>query len=158
MHGRGQIPFVVLALAAGGCAHTMIEGTQIPDTDDNRALVQILAEVCEAMEARDADRILAHVSEDYFEDGGTPKPDDDYGYKELVSSVLPESLSHTTEVHLTMQVHEVVVEGDRARADIRYDSRVHLDMPSGALWDSHKEFNRVEFAREDGAWRIVSGL
>jgi hypothetical protein len=120
--------------------------------------VRILYEVREAMEARDADRLLAHVSEDYFEDNGTPKPEDDYGFKELKSSVLPQSLSHTTEVHLSLEVHEVVVEGDRARADVRYDSRVHLDMPSGALWDSHKEFNRVEFAREGGTWRIISGL
>lgn len=159
MHRGCQIAIVALALAAGGgCAHTLIAGTQIPDTEDNRALIRILDDVRAAMEARDAEKILTHVSADYFEDSGTPKPDDDYGYTELKTSVLPDSLSHTTEVHLTFQIHEVVVEGNSAHADIRYDSRVHLDMPSGPLWDSHKEFNRIEFAREDGAWRIVSGL
>jgi hypothetical protein len=61
-------------------------------------------------------------------------------------------------MHVSFVVHDIVVTGEHAHADIRYSSRARLDLPSGTLWDSHREFNRVVFARENDAWRIVSGL
>ncbi|MEE8409141.1 MAG: hypothetical protein V3T05_06025, partial [Myxococcota bacterium] len=146
------------ATAIHGCAHTFIEGTQIKDTEDSRALLAVLDIVRAAMEARDPEAILAVVSKDYFEDSGTLDAADDYGYQELSTKILPESLAATKEIHVTFQIYEIVVADDRAHADIRYASRTHIMLPAGPLWDTHREFNRVEFAREDGAWRIVSGL
>jgi hypothetical protein len=145
----------VLALA---CAHQRIPGTRVPDTAENREVMAVLEKLQAAMQARDVAGIVPLVSPKYFEDNGTPDPTDDYGYGELKDKILPESFAVAAEMHVSFDVHDIRVEGEKAHADIRYDSRARLELPSGTLWDSHREFNRVVFAREDGAWRIVSGL
>jgi hypothetical protein len=146
-------------LLLGGCAHQMIEGTQIRDTAENREILDVLTKLQEAMRARDADAILSMVSRSYFEDNGTPDQKDDYGYEELSTQILPQSLEVATELFVTFEVYEIVVDDAHAHADIRYASRTKVELPSGTLWDSHREFNRVELARgDDGAWMITSGL
>jgi len=148
----------LLLLGSMACAHTYIAGTDVPDTDDNRAIMEVLLSYKKALEARDVNGILGLISKKYFEDNGTPDQSDDYGYEQLSTKILPEALAATKEMYADFQVHVVEVDGDKAHADIRYDSRARLDLPSGALWDSHREFNRVEFEREGGKWVIVSGL
>jgi len=147
-----------IVLLTGACAHQVIEGTQVRDTEENREILAVLIKLQEAMRARDADTILTMVSRAYFEDNGTPDPRDDYGYDELSSTILPQTLEVTKEMFVTFVVHEITVEDGHASADVRYASRAKLELPSGTLWDTHKEFNRVELTHEDGAWRITSGL
>lgn len=148
-----------LLLTTGACAHQMIEGTQIRDTDENRAVLGVLTKLQEAMRARDTDAILTMVSHAYFEDNGTTDPRDDYGFDELSTTILPQSLEIAKEVFVSFEVQEIVVEDEFAHADVRYASRAKLELPAGTLWDSHREFNRVELARgDDGAWLITSGL
>jgi hypothetical protein len=148
----------LLLLASFACAHAKIGGTEVPDTVDNRAIMEVLLAYKTALERRDADAILALISKKYFEDNGTPDQADDYGYEQLATKILPEALAATKEMYADFQVHGIDVEGDKANADIRYDSRARLEMPAGPLWDSHREFNRVELERQDGKWMIVSGL
>lgn len=143
---------------ACGCAHTMIEGTQIPDTGENRKILQVLINLRRAMQARDSDSVTALISKTYFEDMGTADPADDYGYHELTTEILPQSMKITKEFYVNFEVHEVVIDGDIAHADLRYSSRARLELPSGSKWDTHREFNRVQLAREDGTWVITSGL
>ncbi|MBI3179742.1 MAG: hypothetical protein HYZ27_08770 [Deltaproteobacteria bacterium] len=157
MNAMRTLPFLVLATTLA-CAHSYIPGTRVRDTSENREVVDLLEKVRTAMEARNAEQILALVSSRYFEDNGTIDPEDDFGFEELRAKFLPESLAAAQEVHLSFEIHAVEIEGDRAHADIRYNSRARFKLPAGSLWDSHREFNRVEFAREDGSWRIVSGL
>ena len=162
---RGSATAIVLGCAissifllGGGCAHQKIAGTQIPDTAEHRAVLAVLEKLRTALEERNAETILSLVSPHYFEDLGTSDPTDDYGYRQLKESILPQSLKVTDEVFITFQIHEVAVEGGKAHADLRYKSRAHLSLPSGGLWDAHNEFNRVQLALEEGRWQIVSGL
>lgn len=155
-----RVTAVLLACASlfGGCAHGNLPGTTIPATDDNRAIYDILVAFRTALENRDSAALTALVSKKYFEDNGTVDATDDYGYEELTTKVLPQSLAATKEMYLTIEIHDIVVHGDSASADIRYASRARLDLPAGTLWDSHREFNRVEFEREAGQFMIVKGL
>lgn len=159
--GRLAAPMVavclVLALATG-CAHANLPGTQIRDTQITREIYQTLVEVKEALETRDADKLIAHVSRSYFEDNGTPDPKDDYGFLELRESLLADALGTAKDLSLSVQIYDIEVDGDRAWADLRYMSRARLEFPSGRLWDSHRDFDRIEFLREDGQWLIVRGL
>jgi hypothetical protein len=150
--------FLVVALAVIGCAHSKIKGTSIPDTEENREIYILVGQVQRAMVDRNSDALLALISPNYFEDNGTARREDDYGFAELSSKILPESMKAAKEIHLDVEVHEIIVDGERAHADLRYDSRARLEMPAGTIWDSHREFDRIIFAKEDGAWRIVSGL
>jgi len=149
---------LLLLLAAGGCAHANIEGTTIEDTKDNRELLALFGKVREAMQNRDAEMILSMVSKNYFEDMGTVDPKDDFDFERLKTKVLPASMEITKEFKVDFEVHAITVDGDYAFADVRFWSRMRLDMPAGPLKETHKDFNRVEFAREDGVWRITSGL
>ncbi|MBI5507827.1 MAG: hypothetical protein HY903_03630 [Deltaproteobacteria bacterium] len=153
-----RIGLAVWVTGLAACAHSYIAGTQIPDTSDNREIYKILATMRAALEAKDDKAILAVVSKRYFEDNGTTEQTDDYGYDELANKVLPESLGAAKELYVTFEVHDIAVEGEKAHADIRYASRARLELPSGTLWDSHREFNRVELAREGERWMVVSGL
>lgn len=148
----------LLVATSWGCAHGTIEGTQIEATEDNKQVYRIIEDVRAALEAKNADEILKHVSVNYFEDNGTATQTDDYGYNELKSRVLPESLATAKELHVAITVQDIKVVGDKAIADVRYSSRAQLDLPSGTLWDSHRDFNRLTLAKEDGVWKITSGL
>lgn len=153
------ITAVVLgATGLSGCAHSYIAGTTVVDTPENRSVVDVLAKMQEALRARNADQLMALVSPSYFEDMGTPDPSDDYGYEQLRNEILPRSLEVTKELYVDMKVHDVVIQGDQAYANVRYSSRARLDLPAGTLWDTHSEFNRVEFALENGRWMITRGL
>ena len=153
---------VGLAMAAlfaqGACAHATIPGTQVLDTPPNREVYGVLKEVKIALESRDADRLLGLVSPRYFEDNGTPDPKDDYGYLELRESLVKEAMETAKDISLSVQLYDIEVDGDHAWADLRYTSRARLELPSGRLWDSHRDFDRIELVREDGRWLIVRGL
>ena len=140
------------------CAHSNIPGTEVPDTSENREIVEVLETMRQAVEGRDLAKLRALVSTEYFEDMGTPDPRDDYGYAELTSKVLPQSFERTEEMYVTFRVFDVVVEGDEAHADLQYSSRARLTLPSGDKWDSHQEFNRVKLQRSADKWLIVAGL
>lgn len=150
-----------LAVVAGSfaCAHGVIPGTQIPNTDENRQVYDVVQNTVNAMNARNAEALIALLSPRYFEDNGTADQSDDYGYEELTSKILPESMKVAEEIQLEVEVQDIVVSDDnRAHADVRYRSRIRLKLPSRTLWDTGRDFNRIELARENGVWRIVSGL
>ena len=150
---------ILLCCFSLGCAHSKIPGTEVRDTQENREIVDLLETMRKAVEIRNLDGVRALISPDYFEDLGTADPRDDYGYVELTSEILPESFKRTLEMYVTFRVFDVVVEGDKAHADIQYSSRARLSLPDGETWDSHQEFNRVELRRTPkDTWLIVAGL
>lgn len=141
-----------------GCAHTLVPGTTIDDTDDNRQIMEVLKSFKTALQNRNQEALLGLVSESYFEDMGTSDPTDDYGYDHLRNVIVPTSMKVAGKIMTNFNVHEIVVDDDKAYADIRYTSRARLDLPTGPLWDSHREFNRMDLQLEDGRWLITRGL
>ena len=158
MHQRLLFILLMTAAMAGACAHSMIEGTNVRDTDENRAIFNQIVKVRTALQTRDPNMLLGVVSTQYFEDCGTPDPTDDYGYHELKDKIMADALQNAKEVFVNFQVFDIQVRGDQGRADLRYNSRTRLDLPAGQLWDSHRDFDRLEFIREKGEWKIISGL
>ena len=53
---------IALACTGIGCAHGTIEGTTVPDTEENRAVLEVLKTYRTAMQERDVDKIIALVS------------------------------------------------------------------------------------------------
>lgn len=148
----------VTALIAPGCAHRTIAGTQAKDTPANREIYDVLVKLRHSLEERDAATLMSLVSKSYFEDNGTPDPKDDYGYTELSERIAADTLSTAQEVSIALQIFDITVHGPRAWADLRYTSRARLELPNGRLWDSFRDFNRVEFVHENEGWRIIRGL
>ena len=142
----------------GGCSHAHLPGTTIRQTSDNRPIYDVLEEIRTALEERDSKRLMAVVSRRYFEDNGTATNRDDFGFLELDGHLMRETLAVAKELELQVQLYDIVVRGDHAHADLRYAMRTRMELPGGRFWDTHRDFNRIEFAREQGAWKVISGL
>ena len=140
------------------CAHAVIPGTEVRDTPENRQIMSVIDKLHEGLQSRDGELIISLVSTQYFEDNGTVSQKDDYGYGELRDKIIQQCLKATSEFHVNFTVHEIGVDHDRAHADIRFVSRAHISMPSGAVWDTQRDFDRFELIKEDGKWLFTSGL
>ncbi|MCC6621593.1 MAG: hypothetical protein IT385_10090 [Deltaproteobacteria bacterium] len=148
-----------VVLSAGACGTTMIENTEIPATEENKAIYGRVLEYRRAMEARDADKLIAMVSRRYIENGETTDdPNDDYGYDELRDRVVAQFRDNVLEVQLRILLRRIEVDGDRAHADYEYFYNYKFVEGGVTGWRPKNDFNRLEFVREDGQWMIAGGL
>lgn len=153
-----RIVSAALALGVGACAHAKIPETSIDDTPENRAVLQLVEDYQTAVEALDADAVLALVSPSFYEDNGNTDSTDDYDYDGLKVD-LRASFERTRAIQLVLRVDEIEVEEDTAYAELRYEYRAQNDYPSGLKWDTGSDRTRLQLVRTpDGPWRILSGI
>lgn len=147
---------LVLVVATLGCS-TPIKGHKVSDTKLNREVLAVMTAYQSAMEARDADRVLGLVAEQYFEDLGNAQTSDDYGRKAL-SKKLKEGFAKTTALVMKLELLDVVPQGDALAARMRFEVRYRFDLPSGSRWERHTDDNEVILVREGSTLKIKSGL
>src|SRR5687768_15754260 len=70
-------------LAACGGSSSNIPGTKVPDTGENRDIINAVENYRIAVERRAAAALLLMASKNYWEDAGTIGGSDDYGYDRL---------------------------------------------------------------------------
>jgi len=146
---------VVIGLAA--CGTKRIPGTEIRDTSDTRAIVSVIDQYRTAAERRDAEAVLSLVSAQYFDDAGTPDPADDQDYQQLLQR-LPDDYAKLAAVRLGMGVKAIDVADDTATADIFFDGHWRIATESGEVAKQSSDVNRMKLVRENGVWKIASGL
>lgn len=147
---------VVATLCA--CGPRNIPGTNIANTDENHAILRVIADYKTAYEARDADGVLRLVSPKFYETNGTPDPADDYDFKGL-QKILVDEFKQVENPGLDIDVRKVDVKGDEAVVDYYYTARFQLAKagPNGGF-KSSADVAEIRMHREDGGWKIVSGL
>lgn len=152
-------PIACLAavLAAAGCSPKRMPGTNIEDTPDTRAIVGTIDAYRQAAERRDPDAVLALVSRKYFDDAGTPDPADDVDYDQLRRRLVADYAKLVT-VRLEINVNRIDVNDGRAAAYVFYDERYRIRTTAGEVPKQASDVQRMQFVREDGAWKFVSGL
>lgn len=151
---------LALALATlVACAHDKIRGTQIDDTPENREIVDLVQAYHRAVEARDADAVLAMVSSRFYEDNGNTDRSDDYDKRGLADT-LKADFERTKALTLEIRLDGVEIDEEAQVADafILFDVRGQAEFPSGATWKTMSDRARLRFAREGGKWLIVSGI
>lgn len=148
---------LVLALAAAGCAPSLIPGTQVNDTTDNRAVYQVVQTYREAMDCRDAAAVLALVAPDYFDTAGTPAPEDDVN-RAILEQRVPQDLAKVDAVKLEISVRKIEVKGDRAEAEVFYDGWYRVKTPSGAVPRRDSDVHRMKLRKVEGRWLFTGGL
>lgn len=154
---------VLLSLGVGaalgtGCATVMtIPGTTVADNKPNRELVAFCEKYRRALEERDAPLLLTMASPSYFEDSGTPKADDDYGYDGL-QSVLAKRLAQLKTLRYDIEYRNVEIEGSRAKVDIRYDASFQLATELGDRWERKQSDKRLELEHDGKRWLFVAGM
>jgi hypothetical protein len=175
-------------LSSSACATARIPNTDVPDTRENQEIIQVAERYRRAVEQRDVRTLLSMAAPNYFEDGGTPMGDDDYGIDGL-RRLLATWAETVREVRYECRYHRVRISEDGNSASIDYTFtgsftlvRPPVDVPEGMVappesifrtdparapqsnrepresWHRRVADNRLELQRIDGQWRIVAGM
>jgi hypothetical protein len=149
----------IFALLLAGCGTLLyIPGTTVADTPTNRIIIRDVCEKYrEAMEERDAARLLSMASPHYYEDSGTPKGEDDYGYEGL-KTVIATRMAALRSVRYNIEYKDVTVSGNRAHVDIRYDASFQLATEMGDRWERKQNDKRMELEFDGKRWLFVGGM
>ncbi len=125
----------LLALAPGldACVTGNIPNTDVADNSENREVIGVAERYRRAVEQRDVRTLLSLAAPNYFEDGGTPQGDDDYGYDGL-RRLLAVWTEEVREVRYEMRYRRVTFErdGNRAQVDYTYTGSFTLRRPQMA--------------------------
>src|SRR4051812_8513282 len=104
---------LTLALALCACSHRTIPGTNIDDTPEVRAVLDVFGQYKNAMEARDPSTLLQLMAPTYF-DGSDPQHPVDAA---SLQRGLPHQFDNVTGLKLEVKVKDVEVKGNDARVD-----------------------------------------
>jgi hypothetical protein len=146
------------ALSFGACATVRtIPGTLVVDTKENREILDFCERYRHALEDRDGSQLLAMAHPQYYEDSGTPKADDDYGYEGL-KEVLSKRLASVRAIRYNIEYRKIDVSGKHAKVDIRYDASFQIATEMGDRWERKQNDKRIELENDGRRWLIISGM
>lgn len=154
-------PLLLVLLASTplvpGCAETLIPNTDVPDTAENREIVDFIEGYRHAVEERNPAAILLLVSERYFDDNGTPGADDDIDYGGLRDR-FQRWEGDVVDIRYEMRYRRITFEPDRVFVDFTYTGSFKVRDLDGERWSRRLADNRIEIVRENDEFRIISGL
>jgi hypothetical protein len=148
---------LMLALVPACAMINVIPGTKVPDTRPNREILDVCEKYRHALEDRDSATLLTLAHPNYYEDSGTPKGDDDYGYEGL-KDVLAKRLAALKTVRYNIEYRKVAIEGHHASVDIRYDASFQLATEMGDRWERKQNDKRLELENDGKRWLIIAGM
>lgn len=147
------------ALLATGCAKNYIPNTEVEDTEENRSIIEFCESYRIALEARDLVKILSVVSDDYYEDSGTPVGTDDYDRVGL-ERVLAARFERVEAIRYDIRYRRILYYPDRVEVLYSFYGRFQVasEGEGEPRWFSKVGDNRLVLARTQGGLRILSGL
>jgi len=146
---------LTLTLLLAACAKN-IPNTEIRDTPDTRAILDVIEKYRVATERRDAAVVLSLVSTSYFQRGMFDAADD-LDYAQL-QKALAADFQKLPSVRIELGVRQIEVDGDKAKVTLLYESRYRVTTPSGEVPRQRSDESQMAFRKENGAWKITSGL
>jgi hypothetical protein len=153
--------FVLLGLVfagAAGCAHReYFPGTTILRTDENRKIIATVEQYRQRLLQRNVEGILALASDKYFEDSGTPRSDDDYGYEGL-KQVLQSRLQRLKSLRYDIEYRTIKVYGNRAEVEVFLDGAFELASTSGDRYRRVNDYHHFVLESENDRWKFLSGM
>lgn len=165
---RALSKLVLVALLSvslvSGCAGRYLNSpvlhseAKVRKSTDNRSVIDLMETYQASIENLDVGTLMDLVSRDYYENAGTTHTtEDDYGY-EGVSRLFETLVDHVQEARVSVKVRDVRVYGDRADVIFEYAYTMLYRVGETRRWQTERDVNRIQLQREDGQWRIVSGL
>ena len=137
--GGGAIALGLAASVAAGCAHqNYYPGTTIVRSDDNRKIIETVEEYRQRLMQRNVIGLLALASPRYFEDSGTPRSDDDYGYQGL-RQVLETQLPRVKSLRYDIEYRNIRVTGKQAEVEVFLDGSFEIAGPTAG--DRYRRVN-----------------
>jgi hypothetical protein len=153
------LALALLAGTAAGCAHReYFPGTTIVRSEENRKIIEIIEEYRQRLIQRNVVGLLALASPRYFEDSGTPRSDDDYGYDGL-KTVLETQLSRVKSLRYDIEYRNIRVTGDQAEVDVFLDGSFEISAPqAGDRYRRVDDYHRFILAKEGDEWKFLAGM
>jgi len=158
------IPLLLTLLGAGaGCGHgRYLPGTTILSTETNREIVDTVEEYRMKLTEKSVDGLLLLASEKYFEDGGTPQSNDDYGYSGL-ATILSGRLQRVESIRYDIQYKSIKVGSDgRAVVEAFLSGAFELQGEVGERYRRINDFHRFVLERTTNGgsakWKFLSGM
>ncbi|HXU62846.1 MAG TPA: hypothetical protein VN962_14145 [Polyangia bacterium] len=147
-----------LALA-GGCAHRdYFPGTTIVRSEENRKIIQTIEEYRQRLMQRNVVGLLALASPRYFEDSGTPRSDDDYGYEGL-KKVLQDQLQRVKSLRYDIEYRNIRVSGNQAEVEVFLDGSFEIaSAEAGDRYRRVNDYHRFLLEKEKDEWKFLSGM
>jgi hypothetical protein len=145
----------LLAALALGCTRRL-PGSDIEDTPDTRAVLEVMEKYRAAVEAKDAQGVIALVSESFRDDFGTISTEDDLDYSGL-REVLPQRLSRVDRGDLEINVKGLNVQGEQAVATYYYTYRYKLPSLTQKP-QSDADLQQMWLKKVGGSWKIIKGI
>jgi hypothetical protein len=140
------------------CGHSHIPNTRVPDTSENREVVEFVEKYRVAVEERDVGSLLALASRNYLDDMGTPRGDDDIDYEKLRQILLRMREQVDTARYQISYRQITFARDDRVLVDMMYTGWFRIETADGPKWERRLEPHRLVLAREAGQYRILSGM
>ena len=144
---------------AAGCAHEeYFAGTTIPRSEQNRKIIETVEQYRQRLLARNVEGLLVLASDKYFEDSGTPRSDDDYGYDGLEAGARRTSSSASSRCATRSST---ATSRSRARAP---RSRCSSTARSSSRADAGDRYRRVNdyhhfvLEQKGDEWKFLSGM
>ena len=154
------VVFAFSLATAAGCAHRdLIPGTNVQDTEVNRAIIKTVEQYRQSIELRDVERLLMLASDRYSEDAGTPRTDDDYTYDGL-KHVLTTRLSRVRSIRYSIQYRNIkLVSANEAEVEVFLNGSFELMSETGERYRNVNDFHRfmLEKTSKD-RWKFLSGM
>lgn len=155
---RVLIPLLLLVVATG-CAPRKIPGTDLDDTDDTRAVLDVLQKYRSAVEKKDTDTIVKLADETFRDDGGSANPDDDLDYASL-GPKLTARLAKIANVKLDVTVRRIEFDDDQKMARVTYSYQISFNIPEYTQrTQSENDIKQMILKRVgEQDWKITSGI
>jgi len=167
---------VRIAIAAGAvllvaCGSTSgnIPNTRVPDTQENRDIIEVVESYRLAMEDQDVAKLYQMASPRYWEDDASPAGHDDWGYKQL-DSVLHDRFAKSRDLRYSLRYmnierrcphHAEGNDGCVALVDVLVDASFTVTNARGEeeRRDMRDQNQLVlEWDNKDNSWKFVAGM
>lgn len=147
------------AASSSGCAHQeYFPSSTILKTQENQRIIETVEQYRRRLIERNVEGLLVLASEKYFEDSGTPRSDDDYGYDGL-KNVLRNRLSRVQSLRYDIEYRSIKHMGARAEIEVFLDGSFELSAKSGDRYRRVNDFHRFVLERVgDEKWKFISGM
>jgi hypothetical protein len=153
---------VLPALGAAACAHQeYFAGTTIPRTEENRRIIETVEQYRQRLLARNIEGLLVLASDKYFEDSGTPRSDDDYGYEGL-KQVLSNQLKRVKSMRYEIEYRTIKVSGSdaakKAEVEVFLDGSFELQADAGDRYRRVNDYHHFVLEQKGDEWKFLSGM
>ena len=143
---------------AAGCAHQdYYPGTTILRNEDNQKIIETVESYRRRLMEHNVEGLLILASPKYFEDSGTPRSDDDYGFEGL-KQVLSSKLKRVKSLRYEIEYRTIRVRGKRAEVEVFLDGSFELAADSGDRYRRVNDYHRFLLEQEGDQWKFVRGM